>query len=321
MSWKEKRIVTILGSIVVILLVAALLVYSSHYRAQQQEEAAAAAENQAQEAEVAKTKDTRVVSDLRWNTGSTNLHFTLDEDELWVWADQPDFPLQQEPIRAVVDLVEESRTAPTCAEPKEGDAAFSNRTVTVSTGKGEEYRLCLAKTAGADGKYYARRADDTYCLVPGDLVKKLNIPIYDLCKLPKLPDLSNPESISIRTPRTPKDTILFTRGPGESWLQGDRDITDNALFQGLLTDLQNLAYDKCVDYVPSDRAVEICGLNPPTAVLTIRRTDGELVTFRIGDRLADKSGRYVQRGSEDPIYLFESKRLDPLMRIASKGLN
>ena len=48
-------------------------------------------------------------------------------------------------------------------------------------------------------------------------------------------------------------------------------------------------------------------------------TDGEL-SFSVGARLPDKSGRYIQLNGKSTIFLMETDMLDPLMRVASDGL-
>jgi len=68
----------------------------------------------------------------------------------------------------------------------------------------------------------------------------------------------------------------------------------------------------------------ICGFDEPAAAVTISYTAADrseqMLRLTIGNRLPDRSGRYVRLGDESTVYFLPTELLDPLMRLASEGL-
>lgn len=85
MSWKEKRLITILSIILAVLCAAVLVVLSIRYRAAQ----AAKDQNTVSPSDIAEAAQSEYVA-LSYSNGSTTLSFSLNEDGIWTW-DQPAF--------------------------------------------------------------------------------------------------------------------------------------------------------------------------------------------------------------------------------------
>ena len=88
MSWKEKRLITILSIILAVLCAAVLVVLSIRYRAAQ----AAKDQNTVSPSDIAEAAQSEYVA-LSYSNGSTTLSFSLNEDGIWTWDSEPDFPL------------------------------------------------------------------------------------------------------------------------------------------------------------------------------------------------------------------------------------
>lgn len=100
MTWSERRIVTILSTILLILMAALLVVLGMRYRASRDIGKEAPAPG-----------DTGVVTDqnaytsLQYDNGSTTLSFTRDENGTWTWDGSRDFPLDDTVITSILELL------------------------------------------------------------------------------------------------------------------------------------------------------------------------------------------------------------------------
>ena len=95
MSWKEKRLITILSIILAVLCAAVLVVLSIRYRAAQ----AAKDQNTVSPSDIAEAAQSEYVA-LSYSNGSTTLSFSLNEDGVWTWDSEPDFPLDDTQVHS-----------------------------------------------------------------------------------------------------------------------------------------------------------------------------------------------------------------------------
>lgn len=328
MTWKEKRIVTILGSILAVLMAALLIVLSLRYRAQWHAE-----ENAAIVTTEGEVIDQTAFTELHLRTNSTSLRFALNEEGKWVWADDAGFPLNDETVLKILAIVEDPKpqqTLPMEGGPEAYALESPVGTVEAIRGNGEVKRIDLGKTT-TDGKSYYAMLDngvEQVYIIPDTLYHLLETPIYSMCLPPKLPDL-RPERLS---------SLIVRSGSGDSlreltiqqsngrWTTADgTDVTEHEQFQALLEDAADLQVEKCLDYAPSDSASEICGLTAPAAELVLSYLDEneaeQTFILTVGKHVPSGDGRYVRLNGGEPIYFLPAERLDPLMRIAAQGLS
>ena len=335
MTWKEKRIVTALCTVVCILLAALLITFSIRYR--QNREAQAEAEADVDVPVVGETVEEGAFVGLRLKTDNASLTFSMDQSGRWIWADTPDFPLNDETVLAILELLENPKpqqTLPAEDGPEAYGLSSPSASVTATRTDGTEVTVLLGK-ATTDGKsrYAMLNGDEaTVYILDGGLYDLLQTPIYQMMELPQLPELTEETLLSVTVQGPLKDdgtarTVELTAQQldGETrWSDGAADVTDNKLTAALIDDVLHLTLTRCIDYAPSEGAVEICGLNAPEAVLTIRYASGEAeqeLQLAVGGRLTDGSGRYLRISGDDTIYFLPTELLDPLMHIAALGLN
>ena len=275
-------------------------------------------------------------TELTYSNGSATLSFSQNEDGTWLWNDGPNFPLNDSTVLAIVEQLEtwspretitDAATLETCGFNKPSaslTASTPQRSLTLIFGK-----------AVADGSgYYVRLNEDTTTAYVMDktLYQLLSTPIYDMYELPTFPQLteSNIRSIVIRGYQSGEVLAITTLsaqstdGDIPTLRSSGANVSDDPRVRGLLADLQALALGKCVSYRPSDKAVSVCGLEQPAATLTVDFTNaeglGQILTMSIGNRLDDRSGRYVRIDEDSTIYMMPTELLDPLMNISVKGL-
>ena len=101
MSWKEKRLITILSIILAVLCAAVLVVLSIRYRAAQ----AAKDQNTVSPSDIAEAAQSEYVA-LSYSNGSTTLSFSLNEDGIWTWDSEPDFPLDDTHVKSILTILD-----------------------------------------------------------------------------------------------------------------------------------------------------------------------------------------------------------------------
>ncbi len=336
MTWRERRTITILTTILLVLAAILLIVLGIRYREHRAEEEEGLAAMSGEDGLIA--ADPNVYTSLSYTNGTTTLSFTRSDEGLWSWDADGDFPLDETGVTGILEFLTNWRPQQVLTDQAalEGsgmdDATVS---LTAATAGGGVTTLLFGKATTDGASDYVRLNGDetTVYIIDGALRRMLDVPIYDMCRLPELPALAEAEmrSVSLQGPAPAEEgaallttTLTAQSGGGTvSWRANGANVTDDPAVRALMEDLTALKLTKCVDYAPSEEAAEICGFESPQAVVKISYTqddqEAELL-LTVGARLPDKSGRYVRVGEEPAIYLLETALLDPMMRLAANGL-
>lgn len=341
MSWKEKRIITILSAILAVLFAAVLIVLSIRYRSAQ----ADGAEQPTDLAADTQTVQNDYVS-LSYSNGSAYLAFALDESGAWYWENEPEFPLDDSDVQAVLSLLHTLKPQQTLDRPEdlsECGLDSPHAELTATTPDGAVLRISMGNATTDGASYYAdiNSDPDHIYIISNDLYQAIQTPIYGMCVLPELPELPETRlhTVMLQGPAgegtdedgdpvevRPTTILSASRAEGETvatWRSTGANVTDTAEVRALLEDLAQLRLSACVDYRPSDEAASYCGFDTPTTLtVTYQSATGTDETFvlSIGNQNMDGSGRYVRLEEGTAIYLMELELLAPMMRIAYLGL-
>lgn len=330
MTWKERRLITVLSVILAILSAALLIVLGIRYRQSRD----AVQDPAAQAVQAAQAAGSAYAS-LSVYSGSATLSFSIQEDGTWVWDDDTEFPLDDSTIESMMDLLSDLTPQQVLSDPESLESyELDAPSASISAVKVDQSTVSVTfGKATTDGtSRYAMMNDDasTIYIFADTLYQALQTPIYDMMTLPELPELpeSSISSISIQGPGEDAQPLLLaaqhTDDGATTWLSGGEDVTDNASVQALLEDLGQMQIARCVDYRPSDEAASICGFDAPDALVQVTYTpeDGSesVWTLTVGTTEPGGTGRYARIGADTTIYLLETALLDPLMRIAAGGL-
>lgn len=330
MTWKERRLITVLSVILAILSAALLIVLGIRYRQPRD----AVQDPAAQAVQAAQAAGSTYAS-LSVYSGSATLSFSIQEDGTWVWDDDTEFPLDDSTIESMMELLSDLTPQQVLSDPESLESyELDAPSASISAVKVDQSTVSVTfGKATTDGtSRYAMMNDDasTIYIFADTLYQALQTPIYDMMTLPELPELpeSSISSISIQGPGEDAQPLLLaaqhTDDGATTWLSGGEDVTDNASVQALLEDLAQMQIARCVDYRPSDEAASICGFDAPDALVQVTYTpeDGSesVWTLTVGTTEPGGTGRYARIGADTTIYLLETALLDPLMRIAAGGL-
>ena len=293
MTWRERRIVTILATILLVLVAALLIVLGIRFREWRADrEGADPSDGGAAPASGAYTS-------LTYDNGTATLSFSQDEAGAWYWTADESFPLEDTVILEILDLRSSWKPQQTLTD----EAALENSgldepsaSLTASTADGTSTTVLFGKS-NTDGTSYNVRLNrdaSTVYIIADTLYQLMSTSIYDMCRLPELPALTETQIRSVTIEgagENPISVVLTAQQTDDTvtWRSGGANVTDDPTVRSLLEDLTALSFSRCVDYNPSDEAVTICGLDQPEAAvrlnyLTDSGTEAELV-LSVGDRL------------------------------------
>lgn len=329
----------VIAAVVLLAVLAAVLLFKRHSAEKQAEEEAA------QEAASAITEDHGYTS-LTYTNSTATLSFTQDEDGSWIWADDPEFPLDDSTITYIIQILQSLKPQQTITEGDTLEAYGLDQpsaTLTATDAEtGETLKLTFGKATTDGTSYYMlmNDAESPVYIVSDTLYNYLSTPIYDMCVLPELPVLTEETLNSLTIQGAVETTLTAAHNESTStdetdgedgeetssvtWTSGETDVTDNETLQSLLDELSTLSFTKCADYKPSDEAVELCGFGSPTAVLTASYvtdsgTEGTL-TLTLGTKNVDGDSYYARMDDDTTIYLLSASAVSALVTAASSGL-
>ena len=153
-------------------------------------------------------------------------------------------------------------------------------------------------------------------LVEDAFVALMDRSIYDMAVLPTLPELTD-ENLTVITVRQPESgkTVRLTKND-DGWVNGTKAMANG--IGEIETALTELSFDKCFNYDPSPDAAPLCGLDAPTAVITLAyvNTVGTetTVTLTLGT-LREDGTYYATLNDDTTVYLLAQEKAAPLLAL------
>lgn len=258
------------------------------------------------------------LTELVYCDGSVVTRLAL-QDGRWHWVDDLTFPLDQDAVQALVDVLpslltcENLNSHPTDDELTSYGLTEPKRYLEVG---GTHFNIGRQDTAG---QWYMQIGDDvTVYTVPNEIVSLINRNIYDIMSLPSLPawDASN---VLIITFSAGGEVVKSYVNFGEDgWKSGGANADDAAAI--LINDLTALPLSGCADYAPAAGAAEVCGLAPAVASVSVNYSNGTgndlQTTLSIGNLRSSDNCRYLTIGEDPTIYLAPQESLVSLLQAA-----
>ena len=263
---------------------------------------------------------------LTYRNGSATLSFALNEQEKWVWADVPDFPLDEQYVTAILDHITGLTPQQTLTEPEAPESYGLDdpaMTLTAASSDGTELRVDMGKevAGGSGSRYLMLRGDaSTVYIVDGSLAEELTRPIYDMMRLPKATDIPAENFRGLMLSREERSAPFMTAAGEDAplvWRCSGEDVTGDARLDAVLTLLSGLAPARCLDYNPSPEAVSLCGFDTPL-IVTARYQSGEteqLLRLESGGLNVDGTERCFRLGEDTTIYTLPLAELEPLLTL------
>ena len=337
MNRSQKKTLFLLVGIIVVL--AVILAVVTAVRRSNEERAAE--EEAAQDAASVITETEASYSALSYDNGTATLSFQLDESGKWVWADDPEFPLDDSTIQSILTLLTNLKPQQTITDGDTLEAYGLDQpvaTLTATKPDGGTLTIALGNTTTDGNSYYMlmNGQESPVYIISNSLYTEMTKTIYDMCDLPDLPDLTeeNIQSVTIEgaastllrpiNRETSTDEETGEETVSVTWAAGGEDVTGNADTASLLAEPGALTLTKCVDYKPTDEAAELCGFDDPLATVTVLYLDEtgqeQTLVLTFGSENLDQTGYYVQLGEDSTIYQMDTSSVDTILSVAESGL-
>lgn len=288
------------------------------------------------------------VTGLTLTNGAESLSFTQKEDGTWYWTEDEDFPLDESYCTAITDLTDDF-TAEQQFDIVDDLSAYGleepEQRLTLTNEDGESVTLLVGIQTG-DLYYAMSEGGDQIYTIDSTLSKALSHSLYDMAQLADYPILSSDimREVTIAGKNTETFTIKAVEvevsddEEGDSsesssepeteteyhwFLSNDTDVTDKSLVTSLRTELDQIALDSLAYYKPTEQVQKSCGLNDPTAVITVHYTEDEkeqTSVLTLGSYVDDSDSYYCTLDTNpDEIYLIKSDSVASSVEIAQQG--
>lgn len=260
--------------------------------------------------EVDMPTDTPDFTDISYMVGNVGLQFTLDEQQTWIWLDDPEFPLDTTYIEQLSQglaqlsaqqtiVLEENQTL----ADYELDTPWATVTA-VHPDESEDIYAFGKATSDEKAHYAIKNGDESTVYIYGtDWLEMVNIPIFDMCVLPELPTLTDETVVSV------------VIGTGETTVNLPLEAQGEA--PEVVELLGQFQLEKCFTFKPSEKAVTICGFDDPSATLSVTYTsendEQERVLLYFGTVAMDETYRYVRYNDDTTIYLMDATLAEQLI--------
>lgn len=289
---------------------------------------------------------------LAYSNQTATLSFEKDEAGQWYWADDPDFPLDNDYLAKITNTISGLSPQQTITDGDTLEAYGLDKpsvTLTATASDGSETTFALGnEAAGGSGSYYLLINGDesTVYVVDGSLHTELSNGIYAMMKLPELPVLSQEQISSISIGGAVQTTLTADAEPAKqsasssssagasssakptvtvTWKASGQDVTAYDTTTSLVSEVCAMTISACEDFKPTDDAVSLCGFDAPRAVLKVSYTDqngsSQTLALTIANATADGKGCYVRLDGDTTIYSMSNGALQAILSVADSGIH
>ena len=241
------------------------------------------------------------------------------EEETWKWVDNEEFPLDAayiEEILAALEVLDSTLTAVEPAvDPADCGLDEPDRYMTVTVG--EETTTLRFGDQKASGEWYMSvdGSSDVY-LAADDFVRLMDRRIYDMAVLPTLPELTDDNLTVITVRSSENNKYARLTKTDEGWISENRLAPEKA--EAVETALAEFSFDSCFNFDPSPDAAPLCGLDVPSAVISVAyiNTVGTETTMTLSLGTLRLDGfYYVTHNDDTTVYLVSEDNLAPLLAL------
>ena len=180
MTWKERRTITILTTILLVLSAILLVVLGIRYREHRDETGDAAAVQNS--IDILPAADPNAYTALTYTNGTVTLSFTQDSGGVWLWDADKDFPLDDTQVTGILALLTNWRPQQVLKDQEALDGSGMEDAVaslTATTAGGGTTTLLFGKATTDGLRDYVRLNGDetTVYIIDGALRRSMDIPI------------------------------------------------------------------------------------------------------------------------------------------------
>lgn len=284
--------------------------------------------------------DAEAVTALSWTCGEETI--TLEkEGEEWVYPEDEAFPVNDETIEGLTEVLTEIQAERTLESPEDlSEYGLEDPQYTIEVSDGSDTTLKIGDETSLGGQYYLSTGDGNVYIVDSTLPDTFSLSLYDLVEEETIPEMTDVDSVTIsRETDTLKlfyqEDSGFAYSDRYTWFLEDAEplALDVENTETLVSQITGLSWLECVDYNAED--LSQYGLNSPTVTVTVTYTETETVTdeetsteetqeisrtftLLLGDY--GDSGCYAKLADSNMVYLVDASILDSLLYVNYEDL-
>ena len=266
------------------------------------------------------------IRDISYSYENETVNLAL-ENEVWISADDPDFPLDQSYPKAMALAFQSVASKEIVKNPESLveyglDSPWLSITVK-NEQKSETFEL--GSLSGFLNQYYMLYNGDreTVRTLDPDLAGVFSHSLYSMVDGIKIPPINNFKSFSVKSANGGVDPVLRERtDAGENapllWFKADdtnkENPFDNTKIKELIQNLTGLAMDNCLTYKASAEELLAYGLSEPETAVSVvySPTEGNEKTFDIIFGKASEEGYYASLPGSSFVYIVDKAAVNAL---------
>ncbi len=242
------------------------------------------------------TVDADDVTAISWDY-SEQLSF-VKEDGQWVYEEDPDFPLDESYLEAMLDSVKEIQSSRTIEAVEDWDQYTLEVPIceiTVTAGD-DTQTIRIGEETSLGGERYLSIGDGNAYLVDAQILDAFSYGLYDVLAYESIPSMSEVTAMehlskdSYRIDLKENSGLAYT--DDYVWFIGETPL-DTELTQTLMRYVTNLSWSECVSYHAED--LSKYGLEDPAAAITMHY----LETVKAATNETDDDGNTVYETRQD----------------------
>lgn len=276
------------------------------------------------------------IDEISYDNGADQLSFALDENDIWYYTENPDFPLQSSYVETIDETLtglQAVREIP--AEESDTLAAYGLETpqaTVTAVGTDDQEITLLIGNSNSNG-YYLKFADsDTIYTIDAQLMDAISLSLYDMGEIEDIPafDLGKLSLVEINDTVITVNTETTTDEEGEetsttTWLHDGADVSDYSQISAISYNIPYLDFNSgLAAWRPTDDELSQFGLLHPIRV-TFHYQEEEadtesIYTLLIGNQNED-GAYYAMVPDGDRVYTISETDVAGLVSVAESGLN
>ena len=274
------------------------------------------------------TLDQDAVVGLEYGS-SDNTVKLVKKDNVWVYADDENFPLNQNFVETMVNKTTQLKARRRVASGKNAFQKYGlempSIVVQVKTAD-RVIKILLGDINSATGDcYMAVEGNEKVYTVDATFYTLFSNDIMAMASRESLPDMQMENVASFKI-ENDENTIEFQKKADGTWITSENTVADSGLITELFAKILKLRYEQMVVYQPGEEQLAEYGLDIPQTRLTINYTDAEssdkksfeLLISRVGPETdeEEKAARYVYSREGCGIYTIRESNLTDFFQIA-----
>lgn len=276
------------------------------------------------------------IDEISYDNGTDRLSFALDENDVWYYTENPDFPLQSSYVETIDEALtglQAVREIP--AEESDTLAAYGLETpqaTITAVGTDDQEITLLIGNSNSNGYYLKFSDSDTIYTIDAQLMDSISLSLYDMGEIEDIPafDLGKLSLVEINDTAITVNTETTTDEDGTetsttTWLHNDTDVSDYSQISAISYNIPYLDFNSgLAAWQPTTDELRQFGLEDSIRVtFHYQEEDADTestYTLLIGNQ-NEEGAYYAMIPDSDRVYTISETDVAGIVSIAENGLD